>query len=473
MSGDVTFALVLPGVGALLLVSLVQQLRNHFTGITPRAWPAVLWTAAVLVALFAAGIAWNTAGAHVRQIDCELVAPAARALTDDDGKPTGDVEIVARVRWTVDGKTFTTFEPIRIGTGFALQKHDLEKLWRDERRHKTCWYRVSDPSVIRVTPPGEWTSARYLLALGLLAAAALLAFAGLRMWRRDDETRRDRTAGTRGRLGLAFVIVMMAGIPLFDVSRVIGWSVLGAGGAAFAVLLIREHFRSQSAFERVQKRMRSARHWPTTPREGDGDSDGIDPFADDRVTGLWNRCWAWVALTVDGAIVEVELERWPKSLTVCPVPLHARARSVTTGDVTFDRAVMLQPTGDEWRDLLRRDVRGLLLELVGKRGAAIAASSRKLSLIVRDAETEDLERILDDAARLARALPEASGDLRERVLAHMGDEPQPGVRLTQYRWLAEQGWNLPLVFRAAAADPDPQIASWGQDQLPPDGGAYR
>jgi hypothetical protein len=240
---------------------------------------------------------------------------------------------------------------------------------------------------------------------------------------------------------------------------------LGAG-LALTGIVIMEVIRSGSAFRRMRKRLQDARPWRIPVAVGE--VEAWDPYAEDRVTGLWNGCRVGIALTATGARVVVSLDRWPAGLAA---ERRSQPGGAITGDDTFDRAVRVIGDDALWRCTLTAEPRGHLVALCGHTPATVY--DRTLEVLLADADIENLEAVVDLAAALAATLPELAADPMARVFELAAAEPISGVRAGHYRWLVESGWNMLQVHRAAAADPDPAISRWGASQLAPAGGVFR
>ncbi len=433
---------------AALLIAGAYGLRGYFHGLPPRLFPGVL-AAGAIAALALGGYLLRSAGAEVVETSCEVVD---RDVREGAG---GRAEVHGRVRWVVDGRRLTLFEPTLLRRG----DRDAFPVGATLR----CRYLAGDPAVIRLRPTGEWRETRRGLGWGLLAAAIPLVAFARRMWRRPG--RRAWTRGTRGWVGAVLIAATAGGLFAGEHGSTVGGVVGIAAAAALLGLMIFEVVVSDRAFDRVRKRMRDPQPWPAPPSDG----DGIDPYADDRVAGVWKDCRVWVALTHAGAVVEGALEGWPDELELSPVTGvdDQRAR---TGDDDFDAAVALRAPDAVWRAWLDAPTRAAMIELVGRRGGTVAAA--RVSCLIGDSEAADLPVVLDGIAALAGARDPAS-DPVDAVLAAARAEPVAAVRRGHYDWLVARNQDTPLVLRAAATDPDPDIAAWARAQLPPDGGAYR
>lgn len=314
---------------------------------------------------------------------------------------------------------------------------------------------------------GHLLASRRAGAAGILVAAAILALSG---WRaRAPSTRQPprSLASSSGVLGLLLIVLAPLGFVAGAAGMPGGNWISAAAIAGYLVLVVVEIRRGQGSFDRVRARLADARPWPL-PRRPDSSGDGTNPYEDDRATGRWGDAQIWVALVHGGATLKVALPRWPTGLAAEP---GRRTGGPTTGDPVFDGAVGLVGDPDAWRPTLTAEVRGLLVDLVGRREGHLDPAARTLELLLPEAEARHLDVILDRMAALAAALPNGGGSAG--LAARVADEPIAAVRRGHYEWLATRREVGPSVLRAAAADPDPEIAAWARSQLPPDGGAYR
>ena len=310
------------------------------------------------------------------------------------------------------------------------------------------------------------------LAVGLCGAAFIVAGASRLWWRTARPGKRPRRpralASSSGLLGLVAIALTAGGYVAYHKGHgPVALAVAAIGGVGYAILSVVEGRRGQRVLDRMRFRMVDAHHWPLPEPPSE---PGADPWEDDRVTGRWGGIRVWVALVTDGALARVELERWPLDVGV-----HGGDASSDrpTGDAAFDRCIIVDGGDAAWRPVLDAEVRQRLVRLVGERGGVISAGQRILECAVSPSHVGRLPGLLDEMVGLAAALPARSADSCARVLELAASEPVAGVRLAHYRWLEGQGWNTPAVLRAAAADPDPDIAAWARDRLPPEDGVYR
>ena len=304
--------------------------------------------------------------------------------------------------------------------------------------------------------------------IAMFAALAVLMVSAAR-WSRPARPRTPPSfASPSGALGLIAIALAAAGL----IGRAAGMH----GGTSIAVvaiftcviLIAIDLARKQRRFDRVRARMTEVQHWPL-PRPG----DRIDPYETNRVTGRWSNARIGVALVQTGAVLRVTLDRWPADLSATPADRRSTPTgdSIPTGDPTFDSHVRLGGDQALWRPLLTVDVRRLLGSLVGDRRGAVDAGSRSLEVALPGSQSQALTSILDQMAELAAALPDRVGP--EALFDRLRAEPDAEVRRGHYTWLLGRNWNPPQVLRAAAADPDPDLAAWARARLPPGSGAYR
>jgi hypothetical protein len=175
-----------------------------------------------------------------------------------------------------------------------------------------------------------------------------------------------------------------------------------------------------------------------------------------------------ISASSTGAQIIVPLAHWPTGLAA---ERRSGPGGATTGDQDFDQVVRV--VGDEvgWRSTLGPEPRCHLLALCVRASASVR--DRALEIQLDEADIEHLEGMLDLAVAFASALLPPTADPLARVFDLATAESVSGVRGLHYRWLVEQGWNPPQVYRAAAADPDPAIAAWGASQLAPADGVFR
>jgi len=263
------------------------------------------------------------------------------------------------------------------------------------------------------------------------------------------------------RRGLIVGLVGLSIVGFIEFGRQGVWIGLGP----YMVLVAVDVVRSSSGLGRVKQRLENAQPCACMFTGAPGTAD--------QVTGLWNGCRIQVGSTSEGARIGVPLARLPANLvverrgTACAMEHHAR-----TGDEPFDQAVCVGSDSGLWRGVLTAEPRRLLLALCHR--ARTSLHDRALDVQLADADATELEAVLDLAVAFAAALPASPGDEPlARAFALAAAEPIGAVRAGHYRWLAEQGWNTPLVHRAAAADPDPAIAAWGASQLAPSDGVFR
>lgn len=244
---------------------------------------------------------------------------------------------------------------------------------------------------------------------------------------------------------------------------------LALGGIAWYVglglccsLIAVEVMRSSSAQDRVAKQLENPHPCACMFTGAEGSA----------TTGLWKGIRVQVGSTDTGLRVGIPLGKLPPELAV-----HQRQqardpeRGVHTGDESFDRALCIMGNDAMWRCVLTAESRSLLESLSQR--AIVSLHDQALDVQLTDLESNMLEALLDRAVAFAAALPEPANDPPARIFALARTEPVSGVRAGHYRWLAERGWNTHEVFRAAAADSDPAIATWARSHLPPSDGAFR
>ena len=263
-------------------------------------------------------------------------------------------------------------------------------------------------------------------------------------------------------------VVAFAGIGIGLATRhVVGYVIAGVAFSGVLAAIVIGILRSDRAFERVRKRIAGAAHWPKQEPTSEG---AIDPYESDRVMGAVAGRRVRAALHATGAIVCVELPRWPSDLAL--VRRGDTRGAPVTGDDAFDRVIEVRDPLDGWRSTLTSRLRAQLCDLFGSWRAVI--ENQTVTVELGDDEVEEMESVLDLCINLEAPADAAAATEREAVVFALAkEEPLGSVRLGHYRWLVERDWNAPLVYRAAAADADADISSWAREHLPPDAGAFR
>lgn len=193
------------------------------------------------------------------------------------------------------------------------------------------------------------------------------------------------------------------------------------------------------------------------------------------VTGHWNRCHVRVELLVDELKLKVPLKHWPQGLKLSRARAFqpAEGATVVTGDRAFDAAINVRAANDSWRLVLTSEVRESFMLLFNVGGAKTVFDNGTIIMTVGYVRIGGVDRMLDLATRIARAVPPPPTDGHAAVFEVARAERDRSVRLGHYRWLIDVAWNPAAVYRAAESDPDPEIAAWGRAELPPAGGAFR
>lgn len=261
------------------------------------------------------------------------------------------------------------------------------------------------------------------------------------------------------RLALVGVCILLASLGQL-VFGALAWYV---GIGLCCVLVAVEVLRSSSALARVVKRLENAQPCACM----------FTGAAGNATTGLWKGIRVQVGSTEVGPRIGIPLGKLPPELAVHQRhPARDPGRGVHTGDESFDRSLCIEGSSDAvWRSVLTAEPRSLLESLSQR--ATVSLHDQALDVQLTDLESNTLEALLDQAVAFAAALPEPANDPLARIFALARTEPANGVRAGHYRWLAERGWNTHEVYRAAAADPDPAIATWARSHLPPSDGAFR
>lgn len=450
--------LLLGAILAVMIEGLCGASASFLPAVGRRGWLAVrLAGAALLLALGV--IVWRAqSSTAVTPTTCVVVKPSIRAVTDDGEKLH---EVALLVRWTVDGRNLRLKKPLTYDR-FRAAEHPVAEL---ERRFAPgtsidCAFQKNDPTRVMLRSADAYRTDRsFIVAAFLWSGALLAAFALVRVLRPGPPPRpRPRRRGvTLVRLGF-----LAAALGATAVSSRIGWLPLAGLAVLFVVVSLLEIRSAERGLSRVRARLVDARPWPRSD-----EAKGFDPYGDDRSTGLWRGTRVWVALTSDGPLVRVALARWPERVALDP---QRAATDASTGDPAFDGALGLRAADEGWRPVLTFEVRRRLVALVAGRGGAI--DEQVLELHLADQHARALPDLLDEAVALADALPEVV-DVDRDLLRAIEDEPVAAVRRGHYEHLVGRGFEVPVVLRQAAADPDPNVASWARAQLPRDGGAYR
>lgn len=444
----------------VMVETLCATGASFLPGLGRRVWLGLRFAAAALLFVLGAIVLRAHTSTPVTPAVCTIIAPSIRPVSDD-GDRYHQVDLL--VRWTAGGRRLRLHEPLAYHR-YAADEHPVSEL---ERRFAPgtaidCALQEKDPTRVVLMSADEWRADRsFAAATFFWAGAFALAGALIPLIRRRpaDRPRPRRRGVTAVRLAW-----LAAGVVAFALQPAFGWLPIAGFLLLTVALLLLEVRSGERGLARVRAGLEEAAHWPDpTPSDG----DGIDPFAEDRVTGLWRGVRVWVALTAGGPIVRVALARWPAAITASS---EREAADLVTGDPDFDAAVSLRVPDDSWRLLLTSEVRRHLVALVGGRGGVIADSTLELHLA--DQRARSLPAVLDEATALAASLPDAT-DPRRALLAAIPAEPLAALRRGHYEHLLAVRHETPIVLRQAAADPDPAIASWARAQLPPDAGAYR
>ncbi|MBA3397858.1 MAG: hypothetical protein H0T89_34860 [Deltaproteobacteria bacterium] len=433
-----------------LVIAVVHLLARVFHGVPMRVWAAVLALSAIAV------VVWVRATQRDELVgaSCEVRKPEVRDSSDRT------IEVWAKLRWTVDGKPITTYQPMRLASGKPAERAALEQQYPAGSRVE-CSYFAGMPNRIYAEDARSKRALVHATAVGGWIGAVLLVGAAVHAWIVARRRRRVRTWGLRGAVGAASVLAIVGGmLAKTGVSYVLA----GAGLVVGIALIVREVIGSDRAFARIRKQLASAKHWPAPQRASS--SGGWNPYEDDRVTGTYRGRKVWVALHASGATVKARLDGWPGALELARRVHDDEPR---TGDEGFDRVVQLAAADDAtWRAVLSSKVRAQMITIFETWHARIANAVLEVEL--GDGETDAMQAALDAATSIDVLELE---DLERRVFELARSEPNATVRAGHYRWLVGHSWNPPLVYRAAAEDDDLEIAAWGKAELPPDGGAFR
>jgi hypothetical protein len=446
--------LVIGGMLALLVNVLLFTLGAYLPAVSDRVWPiARIAIGGILLSLGVLLLVKQSNDLVATR--CVITDVSVAPVEDDDGRFN---EVWVRVRWKAGARNLRLHRPLALDRfpSHLSSPAELEKRFAPGRE-VACAMKADNPTRITLNSPEKVASQQSAAVVALLLAGGVVAAVGFFTRRRSAVLRRTARARSRtdtiGRI--AMILLGLAGMVLINT----GWLVPGvlllvAGVTYLVVVSWREVKRTESGLARVRARLEGEEEWPASDEEN----------SDERVTGLWSGHRVWVAMENHGPLIRVALERWPEGIAV-------DAGTSTTGDPAFDEALALHGDERAWRPAMTEPVRKRLMDLVARRGGAIDPDARHLELRLADVEADRLPQALDDAVGLAVALP--AERTNERFLRRLAGEPMAAVRLAGYRLLVASGWEVPVVLRQAAADPDPEVAAWARAQLPPDGGAYR
>ena len=468
----IVLGLAFGGLGVIAF----KLLAEHFTGLSARAWALARILAGVIAAAIGAWLLVQASPDSVRETRCRVFETDIQETVElDDDVERRYLDVMVRVRWRADGRTFTLRRPSRLKqfSAKSISREELAARYRPGHELR-CSHMADRPDYILLAAPEEVLLRRRTGGLAFVLAGCVVVVVGILAWRRTPDSRVRIRGGSVGLTGLALMAVVLVGLILRGAGST--WLGTGAailGAAAFAALLVRELLRERSALDQVRRRLKHAEHWPDPTRSPLEESTSFNLYEDDRVTGLLEGARVWAALSGPGASLEVELEAWPEKLEVRPAGARDDTATVT-GDEEFDDLVALVGPDQIWRPLLTATVRDHLRRLVGEKGGAIDAE-RRLKLALATADVDDLPWLLDDAAALARSLPavEREDQACARVFELARSEPVVAVRFGHYRWLLARNWNAPQVLRTAARDKSSDIAEWARSRLPPSFGTYR
>ena len=348
-----------------------------------RAWALARILAGFIAAAIGAWLLAQASPDSVREARCRVFETDIQETVElDDDVERRYLDVMVRVRWRADGRTFTLRWPSRLKqfSAKSISREELAARYRpgDELR---CSHLADRPDYILLAPPEEVLLHRRSGGLAFVLAGCVVVVMGILAWRRASDGRVRIRGGSVGLTGLALVALVLVGMMLRSAGSTwlgTGAAVLGAAG--FLALLVRELIRERSALEQLRRLLRDAEHWPDPTRSPLEESTVVHLYGEDRVTGLLDGARVWASLAGDGATLEVELAAWPESLEARP----ARAGDDTaaiTGDDEFDDRVALIGPEPIWRPLVGARVREHLQRLVGEKGGVIDAA-RKLKLVL-------------------------------------------------------------------------------------------
>lgn len=163
--------------------------------------------------------------------------------------------------------------------------------------------------------------------------------------------------------------------------------------------------------------------------------------------------------------VSVELPNWPAKLEL---RVAGTPKGKGTGDVEFDRVVELIGSEELWRPILTSALRKTLVALFRDYGASVIDGALNVGLAEK--QFKEFERVWDVVTSLE--VPRVT-EPEAGVFDRLDDEADRHIRRAHYEWLLARGWSVPIVYRRASEDRDPEIAAWGAQHVTPDDGAAR
>lgn len=172
-----------------------------------------------------------------------------------------------------------------------------------------------------------------------------------------------------------------------------------------------------------------------------------------------------------GRPVAAWLPHWPASLSIGPLQRHHTGGRVLTGDTGFDERFQIDGDERAWRATLTPEVREQLIEIADRWPATVWG--RRIEIALGRSNSHELEEAQQLAAGLVDRLAPLPDDLAGRILELAPRETIASVRRGHYEWLLAAGASPADVFRAAAHDPDPDIAAWGRAQVPAEDDVFR
>ena len=476
MSGTTLGIIGIVGALIALMSLLLRLLEGSFHGFGPRFFAGARGALGVVVA-FAGVLAWSASPA-VTVTSCEVVA-ATRAAGDAS---TGDQAIRVRLRWQAGGTTYTNPQPFAL-PGAPERLHTEDGLRPGSRM--PCHYRNERPGHIYAGPYRADTTTQRTIALCLLLGGLYLLVVGIRRWRRGGGKARRHSLwrGTSGAAGLMLLALTVVGLLIAtETNRPwTGYALLAIGIVGFLALIIHEIRAQDRVFQDIERRLRENQYWPRTEdlpeRRRRDTEDGVDPWQDQRVKGLWQGVPVRVAMTATGAIAQIELPDWPTELLLespPPTPPDGRSERAVTGDTGFDKVLGIDGPDAIWRLWLGPDVRRALVDCTAA-GGRILGQHQLLEFSVDVAGLDELAAYLDRGVKLAETLPtpRRDGEPGAWLFESLEREPDTRVRLGHYRWLYAEGWQVTRLVRAATSDSAPAIRDWAAQHLPPSVGAFR
>lgn len=411
----------------------------------------------------------------MRKVPCEVLESRVDR-EDSDGTPS--FKVYLRTRWAVDGKTYTM---PKLTWFYHHQGRDVMRQWELQLQYRrgttvTCFYNQFNPKRVHARDKSQRHQERWELSTSMLLAALVLIVFGLFKGYRPGTGNEEKRPAVWPALirGFLLLLCVVGGFVLIDLGyRWGGWAMMAAG-AALAIYGVWWEINVQA---KVMTRLRR-RLEPLSGQELQAETVDEQRWSpsegEDVVEGLWHQCQVRAVLADGTLSAEVTFPRWPRRMSVVRRSA-SRGADPVTGDPEFDHELELRAEESVWRPLLIQPVRKRLVRVLLEQGAVLDPSTRTMHLNVSKRKLRRAEARLEQIVLLGRDLARVyspDGAPQARVLKLALEEPLAGVRLGHYRWLMQEGWEIPRVLEQAAADSDAAIKRWAADNRV-GGGLYR